>query len=113
MRSRVVRLHVMLAVFLAAAISPCMPGPAASAPCDMPGCHDMASMEASCCCRTESTSTDSGQRVLPPKPVADEAPVVADALSLAAPAETPAADTVATRAPEPVPLYLLNCSLLT
>jgi len=114
MRSRVLRVHVMLVVLLAAAISPCMPGPVESAPCDMPGCHDMqASMQASCCCKTPRTSTESGQRVLPPKPAADAAPMIADGLLIAATAAAPAAVSVAMRAPEPVPLYLLNCSLLS
>ncbi len=115
MHSRVLRLNVMLAVLLAAAISPCMPGVPESAPCDMPGCHDMAqaSMEASCCCKTPRTSTESGQRLLPPKPAADVAPVVADGQLFAATIAAPAAASIAARAPEPVPLYLLNCSLLT
>lgn len=111
MQSRLLRLHIVLAVLLAAVISPCMPGPGMSAPCDMPGCHDMAAMEASCCCRTEGTSTDSEQRVLLPKPVAGEAPAVAMALVPEAPSSLHAPG-VAPRAPEPVPLYLLNCSLL-
>lgn len=115
MHSRVLRVHVMLAVLLAAVISPCMPLVPESAPCDMPGCHDMAkaAMEASCCCKTPRTSTESGQRVLLPKPVADEAPVVVDGSFIATQAAVPSAVVAAVRAPEPVPLYLLNCSFLT
>lgn len=115
MHSRVVRFHVMVAVLLAAIISPCMPLVPESTPCDMPGCHDMAkaSMEASCCCKAPRTSTETTQRVLLPKPTADEAPAVVDGSLIAAQAGVPAAVASVVRAPEPVPLYLLNCSFLT